>query len=205
MTAKVYSLQGAEVKRVIEAKLNWSLQQFVPFGSGQPYDEDQWIYYHLNRNYFNVGSEIKTLTHVKGDEFKDNFGKIWKEVSSSKNKYHMPPADYARALMGDAPYSRKFLQDDDSSDGPGGEFEMIIRHDGVRIGANINATYQETYNFGRTRNMRQHYVLDMAPHGVHSNYTYKSDLGSVTIIEENRRQSKPQSDSKIIQKIADFF
>ena len=38
-----YTLNPSEVKQVIDAKLN-----------DRPYNEKQFLYYHLNRNYFNI-------------------------------------------------------------------------------------------------------------------------------------------------------
>jgi hypothetical protein len=78
------------------------------------------------------------------------------------------------------PYSRKFLRDDNVS-GIGGEFEMIIRHDGKRVDALTQETYQETYNFGRTRNFMAHKTLDVDTHNANARYTFKQDMGKTII------------------------
>lgn len=81
------------------------------------------------------------------------------------------------------PESRKFLRDDTAS-GLNGEFEMIIRSsDGKRVDALTHEEYQETYNFGRTRNTTIHKKLDVGTHRKNGKYTFKMDMGKVRIIE----------------------
>ena len=144
----------------------------------------EFMYYHRNRNMFNVG-KIESLHHIGSNEFRDNFGNIWNEVNTLKNFFHMSKADYAKSLLSFGqikPYSRKFLRDDNGF--LKGEFEMIIRQDGKRIDAITNSTYQETYNFGRTKNANEHYVLDVKPHRLDSKYEYMRDVSSVKIYEK---------------------
>ena len=168
-----YTLDPGEVKKVIDNKL-----------SGKPFDKEQFMYYHLHRNHFNVKSEVKSLKHIEGSKFRDNFGFIWEEQSMIKNFFHMPKGNWAGSVMGlSKPYSRKFLRDDTVS-GIGGEFEMIIRFDGKRIDALTHGDYQETYNFGKTRNTSEHYALDVEPHRENPNYTFNKNTGSVMIIEQ---------------------
>jgi hypothetical protein len=167
-----YSLDAKEVKKVIDAKL-----------SGQPYDQTQFLFYHLYRNYFNVKDEVKTLKKIGEKSYKDNLGFVWAEVSTLKNYYHMPLSNWIGSMIGaSTAYSRKFLRDDNIT-GIGGEFEMIIRNDGKRIDALTNEEFQETYNFGRTRNFSEHKKLDVDTHSENGKYTFKRDLGKVTIIE----------------------
>ncbi|WP_405208388.1 hypothetical protein [Aquimarina sp. LLG6339-5] len=172
-----YSLDPLEVKKVIDAKVN-----------GQEFDENQFIYYHLNRNLFNVKKEVTTLTHYMGNKFRDNKGYIWEEAPRFKNWYHTPKSSYFGSLIGMKPYSRKFLRPDKET-GIGGEFEMIIRHDGKRIDALTHEGYQETYNFGPTNNSKLHILLDVDPHGPHPDYTVKIDTGKVTIKDKKRELS----------------
>lgn len=189
-----YSLQPDEVKRIVEAKYQWETgsASWYEFWAGadnrvKPYKEDQWLYYHLHRNFFNVKSEIKTLKKIGNREYRDNLGRIWTEISTFKNLYHMPLSNYIGSqipLVGSTPYSRKFLSPDDRSDGAGGEFEMIIRNDGRRITSDVNAEYQETYNYGRTNDgTNRHAILDVYSHQANPNYTYHAKNGSVTISE----------------------
>ena len=170
-----YNMNPKEVRKVIDKILN-----------GDEFDKDKLMYYHLNRNEFNVKTEVKKLTHKDGNRFIDNLGHIWEEQGIIKNFFHMPKANYVGSILGlSKPYSRKFLRDDNAS-GLGGEFEMIIRHDGKRIDAITNPVFQETYNFGRTRNSREHYALDVATHRENANYTYWRDMGEVKIIESEK-------------------
>ena len=74
-----YSLNPIEVKKVIDA-----------VAKGLPYDYNQFMYYHLNRNHFNVGNEVTSLTEMTGGRFLDNAGNAWTEVSTLKNFFHMP-------------------------------------------------------------------------------------------------------------------
>lgn len=167
-----YSLNPLDVKKVIDAKLK-----------GKPYDKKQFLFYHLNRNYFNVKNDIKFLRHLNGTKYTDNFGRIWEVQSDVKNFFHMPKDNWAGSVLGlTKPYSRKFLLDDNTS-GIEGEFEMIIRHDGKRIDALTHESYQETYNFARTRNSIDHKILDIDPHRENSNYSFKQDMGRVNVVE----------------------
>ncbi len=170
-----YSLDPNEVKKVIDKKIK-----------NKPYNRDQFMYYHLNRNHFNVGNEVTRLTQIADKRYKDNLGFEWLEVSVLKNFFHMPKGNWAGSLLGVAePYSRKFLRDDNIS-GLGGEFEMIIRKDGKRIDALTHEGYQETYNFGKTRNASIHKLLDVDPHMENNQYTIKKNTGSVFIQFLNR-------------------
>lgn len=144
----------------------------------------EFFYYHLYRNYFNVKNEVTRLEAIKNHAgyFIDNLGKVWHEEGISKNFFHMPKGNWLGSMVGlTKPYSRKFLRDDTGM--IGGEFEMIIRYDGKRIDALTDVTYQETYNFGRTRYTSQHLQLDVLPHKIMSNYTFRQNTGMVTIIE----------------------
>jgi hypothetical protein len=108
---------------------------------------------------------------------------MWEEVKSNKNFFHMPKLNWAGSIVGiTTPYSRKFLLDDIAS-GLNGEFEMIIRRDGKRIDALTHEDYQETYNYGRTRNGREHKLLDVDPHLENSAYTLRQDMGKVEITD----------------------
>ncbi|AXT51532.1 hypothetical protein D1818_12065 [Aquimarina sp. BL5] len=173
-----YSLAPSEVKKIIDAKVN-----------GEEYDEEQFIYYHLNRNHFNVKKEVTTLTHLMSNRFRDNRGFIWEEAPRFKNWFHTPKPQYFGSLLGFQPYSRKFLRPDNET-GIGGEFEMIIRHDGKRIDALTHEGYQETYNFGPTSNSSLHILLDVDPHGPNPDYTVKIDAGRVTIINREMKLTR---------------
>lgn len=168
-----YSLNPIEVKKVIDARLK-----------GKPYDNKQFMYYHLMRNVFNVKNEVNTLRYVRERIYVDNLGHYWEEQSVFKNFFHMPKGNWAGSLIGlSTPYSRKFLRDDNAS-GLDGEFEMIIRHDGKRIDALTQEDYQETYNFGRTRNASIHKLLDVDTHRENPNYLFKQNTGKVAIVEK---------------------
>ncbi|MEM9837467.1 MAG: hypothetical protein AAF828_13250 [Bacteroidota bacterium] len=168
-----YSLRPEVVKKVLEEALN-----------PKTYDHDRFMYYHLYRNYFNVGSEVTKLTRTAQGTFLDNQNNHWRELGLMGNAFHMPKMELAKSLLDDSrkPYSRKFLREDHTT-GLGGEFEMIIRYDGKRIDAYTHEKYQETYNFGRTTNAGLHTIYDVTPHMWNSNYTFKKDNGWVTIID----------------------
>jgi len=167
-----YSMIPRDVRPVVEAVI-----------AGRDHAAAQFLYYHLNRNHFNVGREVTTLRRTGGDRFVDNLGNVWEEQSIVANYFHMPLGNWVGSNLGlTAPHSRKFLRDDTVS-GLNGEFEMIIRHDGKRIDALTHEGYQETYNFGRTRNFRDHKTLDVDPHNANGNYAFRMDTGSVTITE----------------------
>lgn len=154
---------------------------------GRPFNEEQLMHYHLNRNHFNVGSEVTRLDGIGDKRYRDNLGNIWTAVIGLKNWYHMPGVNYVMSNLGiRTPYSRKFLRDDNVS-GLGGEFEMIIRHDGKRIDALTHESYQETYNFGRTQDWSRHKILDVNTHGRNPNYSIKVDTGRVIINELGSR------------------
>jgi len=167
-----YSFDSKEVKKIIDSYANGNMKV-----------KDQFMFYHLNRNIFNVKDEITTLKYFALNHFKDNFNRTWLEVPTFMNKYHMPKEDYHLMSVGfKKPYSRKFLLNDNFS-GIDGQFEMIIRYDGKRIDALTHEGYQETYNFGRTiRHPFLHNTLDIKPHFENPNYTFKQDMGSVKII-----------------------
>lgn len=168
-----YSLDPREVKKVIDAKRK-----------GLPHDRNQFLFYHLHRNYFNVKSEVTNLRHLTGNKFVDNLGHSWEEQSNFRNFFHMPKTNWVASMAGvSTPYSRKFLRDDHVT-GLDGEFEMIIRHDGKRIDALTHGDYQETYNFGRTRDTGAHKTLDVDTHRENSAYTFRQDMGKVLIIQK---------------------
>ncbi|MCU0449060.1 MAG: hypothetical protein MUC97_04330 [Bernardetiaceae bacterium] len=170
-----YSLEVAEVKKVIDAVRD-----------GKPYDKEQFMFYHRNRNHFNVGAEVTSLTALGGGKYRDNLGQVWEEQSTFKNFFHMGKANWLGSIVGlSSPESKKFLRDDNTS-GLGGEFEMIVRmSDGKRIDALTNASYQETYNFGRTRQTGAHKTLDVDPHNQDPNYTVKVNTGTVVFASQN--------------------
>ena len=163
-----------EVRRVMDEVL-----------TGQTFDRKAFEYYHLHRNYFNVKNEVTILAEIGNAQFRDNLGFIWTEVSTMKNFFHMPKTNWVGSMIGvSEPYSRKFLRDDTTS-GLNGEFEMIIRtSDGKRIDGITHAGYQETYNFGRTRNFTEHKALDVDPHTNNPNYQIKIDNGYIRIIKK---------------------
>jgi hypothetical protein len=167
-----YPLDAATVKKVIDAVL-----------AGQPYDKEQFMYYHLNRNHFNVKAEVTSLTALGAGKYRDNLGHVWEEQSTFKNYFHMGMGNWLGSMVGVSnPESKKFLRDDDTT-GLGGEFEMIIRtSDGKRIDALTNAAYQETYNFGRTRNTGAHKTLDVDPHNQDAGYTINVNTGTVKFL-----------------------
>ena len=170
----LYSLEPKEVKKVITAYLN-----------DKPYDEKQFLFYHLNRNYFNVKGEIKTLKKIVNNKFIDNLQFVWEEQPPLKNFSHMSKFNWAASAFGLAkPETRKFLRDDNVT-GVDGEFEIIIRtKDGKRIDALTDESYQETYNYGRTRKTADHKKIDFYTHYLKgSNYSFKMDMGFVKIIE----------------------
>lgn len=179
-----YPLEKVEVKRVIDLIL-----------AGKKYDKEQFKFYHLNRNYFNVKREITKLTAIGGDKFLDDETNTWRELPTFKNVYHMPKLQWVRGVLGGKKYSRKFLRDDKSI--LGGEFEIIVRYDKKRIDALTEPEYQETYNFGKTRGLfdsPEHEKLDMEPHGDYKNYVSVGDMGSVTIIEDESFGDKMKND-----------
>ncbi len=139
----------------------------------------------MHRNYFNFKYELKTLTKTKGIwKYVDNAGKIWTELPTIGNKFHMPEEEYNfKTISGlKRPWSRKFLRDDNES-GIGGEFELIIRHDNVAI---TEGKYLATYNFGRTRDIRRHRILDVNPHTDDTFYYYQQpNEKTIIIIERN--------------------
>ena len=97
-----YSLDPKDVKKVIDAKLN-----------EKQYDENQFRYYHLHRNYFNLKNEIKTLKRTGEKKYLDNMGHTWDEQHVIKNFYHMPTSNWVASIFHiTTPYSRKFLRDD---------------------------------------------------------------------------------------------
>ena len=167
-----YDLNPEVVRAVILAKIQ-----------SQPYDENQMVFYHLHRNHFNVKGEVNRLESIGASNYRDNLGYVWTELSTLKNFFHMPKGNYVTSMLGiTTPYSRKFIRDDDVS-GLFGEYEMIVRHDGKRVDGLIHADYQETYNFGRTRNFTEHKALDVDTHYANSNYEIKQDMGWVQIVE----------------------
>jgi len=169
----MYSLSPLIVRQLINNKL-----------AGKKYNQEQFSYYHLYRNKFNVKREVNQLTAIGGNKFRDNLGFIWKETSTFKNFFHMPLSSYVSSNLSiSKPYSRKFLRDDNET-GLGGEFEMIVRKDGKRIDGLTQEDYQETYNFGRTENFSQHKMLDVDPHRANPNYLVIIDTGRVKIIDE---------------------
>ena len=153
--------------------------------AGREYDQDAWLALHLNRNEYNV-RRVDYLRHINGNRYTDNAGRIWTELSTFKNFFHMPKGNWALSQITGGlveAYSRKFLSPDDES-GLGGEYEMIIRSsDGKRIDALTNEGYQETYNFGRTENASRHKRLDVDPHGPHPNYLFRRNMGYTEIRE----------------------
>jgi hypothetical protein len=168
-----YSLNPADVRRVLDAKLQ-----------GRPYDQQHFLFYHLHRNLLNVKLEVTNLRRISPDSYVDNLGNTWAVQSNLANFFHMPTSNWMGSIVGiSTPYSRKFLRDDTVS-GLDGEFEMIIRSDGERIDTLTHAGYQGTYNFGSTRDMRAHKTLDVDPHWQHSHYTFRQDMGRVIIIEK---------------------
>lgn len=74
-----YSLNPFDVKKVIDACLN-----------DKNYDKDQFLFYHLDRNNFNVKNEITTLTKTGNLTFQDNLGHVWEEQSTFKNFFICP-------------------------------------------------------------------------------------------------------------------
>jgi len=170
--SKIYSLNPIEVKRVL-----------TQVAQKQKYDNEQFEFYHHFRNHFNVKNEVKQLKKVSGNKFIDNFGNFWEEVSTLKNYFHMPKGNWITSAIGfETPYSRKFLRDDTIS-GLDGEFEMIIRQGGKRIDALTHEEYQETYNYGKTRDWLSHKKLDIDPHNLSSKYTFRMDMGYVKVLE----------------------
>ncbi len=168
-----YSLKPTDVKKVIDAYLNDKIS-----------DKEQFLFYHLHRNFFNVKNEVTTLTKTGKLTFQDNLGHVWEEQSTFKNFFHMSTGNWVGSMVGvSSAESRKFLRDDTDS-GLNGEFEMIVRSsDGKRIDALTHEEYQETYNFGRTRNSTIHKKLDVDTHRANGKYTFKMDMGKIKIIE----------------------
>jgi hypothetical protein len=128
---------------------------------------ERFQFYHLHRNYFNFETETGlTLTAVRygTNEFKDNSGRRWSELTGIKNYFHMPLADGIKATMGiGEPWSRKFISDDTTD--LGGEYELIVRGQAnLDHSSEKNGKYQATYNYGRTRDERNHAILDVLPH-----------------------------------------
>jgi hypothetical protein len=173
--AAPYSLDPNEVKKLIDLKL-----------ANKKYSEEQFIFYHLNRNYFNVKNEISSLKAIGDGMFLDNQGQKWREESTIKNFFHMPKTDYIKGIVGWGKlYSRKFLRDDNSI--LKGEFEIIIMYNGKRIDADTNKEYQETYNFARTRDFWDHKKLDVEPHEKFKDYTSFGNKGYVKIIDKKEK------------------
>jgi len=200
----MYSLNPTTVKQVLNARLaNYEniavrvtkqvldsrLAHKMNIGVKPPnvqkprYDHKQFMHYHLNRYKFNVKADIYTLTAVAKRKYRDNIGHLWTEVHTAQNYFHMPKGNYITTLAQvTKPYSRKFLRNDNVS-GIGGEFEMIIRHDGKRVDSLTHEKFQETYNFGRTSNFKEHKLFDVDPHNENANYAKGPSTGSVKIIE----------------------
>ena len=170
----MYSLNVDEVKNVLDAIMN-----------DKPFDKKAFEHYHLNRNHFNVKNEVNRLEEIGNGKFRDNLGFVWTEVSTLKNFFHMPKMNWMGSVVGiSEPYSRKYLRDDNST-GLDGEFEMIIRtSDGKRVDGVTHTEFQETYNFGKTRNTTAHTILDIKPHNANPNYQVKVDTGYVRIIKK---------------------
>ena len=145
--------------------------------------KDKFMFYHVNRNFFNKETAGVTLLKRKNSDssnFIDNNNRIWTEVHTAKNMFHMPIANYAKSLIGmEKPLTRKFLSADEDL----GEYEMIIGRDGRRIGADINPKEQETYNFGKTQDAMMHILLDMTPHFAEGDYVSHYTSGMVNIID----------------------
>jgi hypothetical protein len=168
-----YSLDPVEVKKVIDLKL-----------AGKEYNEEQFKFYHLHRNHFNIKNEITSLTAIGSDKFLDNKNNIWREEPTMKNLYHMSTWEWVKGMGGAKKYSRKFLRDDNSI--IGGEFEIIVRYDSKRIDALTEPQYQETYNFGKTKGLfdsTAHVKLDVDPHKNLKNYVSVGNTGFVKIID----------------------
>ncbi len=170
-----YPLDFTTVKTVIDAVL-----------TGQSFNQAQFEFYHLNRNFFNVRTEVTTLTDIGNSQYEDNMGFVWTEQSTFKNFFHMDKGNWLGSLVGvSEPQSRKFLRDDPSP--LGGEFEMIIRtSDGKRIDAVTNVNYQETYNFGRTRMTGAHKRLDVDTHNANGAYVGQGNMGSVRFMSASK-------------------
>ena len=189
---KEYPMDPKEVRRVINAKLNSvktaTISLLVPgkwIADGAPipekYSEEQFMYYHLRRNYFNIKDDIRTLTQRNEKEFIDDKGNVWTELPISQSLFHMPMKEAIKAKLGDGPpYSRKFIRDDNET-GVGGEFELIVRQDGKRIDAPTSMEYQESYNFAHTRDSADHTILDVTPHFINKNYIFYRNMGNVQI------------------------
>ena len=93
--------------------------------AGRPYDFQQFMYYHLYRNRFNVKGEIHQLRAIGQNRYRDNLGHTWEEQATWKNYFHMPFGNYVGSNLGlTTPYSRKFLRDDNET-GVGGELSLI--------------------------------------------------------------------------------
>jgi len=149
--------------------------------------KQEFMFYHKHRNDFNIaGNSVTNLKKTGDKRFIDNYNRLWTEASPKENFFHSPKADWFLATYFDGkPYSRKFLAPDTGV--LKGEFEMIIRHDGVRITKHTNEEYMETYNFGRTLKNDEHLVLDVEPHYLDSNYAFPSFIGpmsTVSIIDD---------------------
>ncbi len=155
-------------------------------------EKEAFDYYHIHRNKFNF-KHVLFLYGIcnGGNTFHDNFGNTWKELPTLLNEYHMPADEYKDARKPSIfqksdmpPYSRKFVRDDDGD--LKGEFELIIHRSGFRIDGDIEerVEYRETYNFGRTRDIERHYILDMRPHENTKYADLEQDMGFVHILEE---------------------
>lgn len=141
-----YTLDPVEVRKIMDLK-----------SSGMKYNEEQFRYYHLNRNHFNVKNDIGFLRAIGNNKFIDIQKNIWEEQPVEKNLFHMT---FKEMLISEKP--RKFLRDDHTT--LGGEFEIVIRKNKIRITGDISCRLQETYNFGRTRDTAKHMALDVWPH-----------------------------------------
>lgn len=174
-----------------------------------PEELEHFNYYHRNRNKFNIKQDVVSLTKncKDGNIFIDIHGNRWKEAFLWQNKFHMPDHRYKKSRSEErfspffqnpdaVRYSRKFLRDDTGD--LEGEFELIIHETGERIdGGNLNRVdYQESYNYGRTRNVLRHLILDVNPHNKNNKYiALKKDMGSV-IINDTTTSCHPEWTTK---------
>jgi len=159
-----------EVKRILDAAHHAA--------SGEALSQDdraKFMLCHLHRNIFNTAiADVQVLIKTSFPYKYEcaSTGRIWLELPTAMNKYHMPEDEYTfSSIVGlKNPWSRKFLSPDDST--LQGEFELIVRGNTIIDGSNsATERFRSTYNFGRTiSSPRRHKSLDMDPHYLDSSY-----------------------------------
>ena len=147
--------------------------------------DEKFIYYHLNRNYFNdkyaqneqERPSLKELWQITDKTFEDNLNRIWVEETVGII-YHRPfdkfseKTQYISDLFRERSkrYCRKFVSRDEyvAAEGYDGgcEFELIIRHNQRMTGG----PFMETYNFGGSATLGLVGSINSTKFGLHGKF-----------------------------------